>query len=243
MVEMGTAEQAREILLRDEEQNRYPLLRLEQGGVGEVWVSGGSLCLRDKNHNKYMYAAQAANELQELYGEVRKREGELVSLLTDARWLGTLQAMDAGLQVNHCTQLRAVPYTGQPPVVPGVRFGDVTEAVAEWMLTVYEHPELSVDFIMQRVSAAPAVAAFYEDEPVGFFITHSSAELGPVYAGPAFRGTGLADALYAEMVSRLPKDERAPVLFVFPSNRASQKWLRRMGCVPAPKEVAWFWRG
>lgn len=243
MVIQGTLEQAEQLLLRDEEQNRYPLLRLEQGGVGVCWVCGGSLCLWDKNHNKYVYAVQAADELQELYATVRGRGGMQVALLTDAQWLETALAMEDGLQGDEVTQLRAAPFAGAPSVVPGVTFGPVTREVAEWMLMVYQHPELSVDFIMRRAQAAPAVAAFYEGRPVGFFITHSGAELGPVYTDPAFRGRGLADALYAQMADRLPKNQRAPVLFVFPGNHASQKWLRRLGCVPAPRPVAWFWRG
>ena len=242
MVTQGTLEQAKQLLLQDEEQNRYPLLRLEQGGVGACWVCGGSLCLHDRDHNKYVYAVQAAEELQELYQTVRLRGGTQVALLTDAQWLEPALKMEDGLQGDEVTQLRAAPFAGAAPVVPGVTFGPVTKEVAEWMLTVYHHPELSVDFILRRAQAAPAVAALYEGRPVGFFITHSGAELGPVYADPAFRGTGLADALYAQMAGRLPKGQRAPVLFVFPGNHASQKWLRRLGCVPAPRPVAWFWR-
>ena len=243
MVGRETLERAKELLMRDEEQNIYPLLLLGQGGVGACWISGGSVCLWDKQHNKYCYAVRSASELRELFATVRQRGEASVSLLTDEKWMETVLALDGALLVNHCTQFRPVPYPGTPPTVPGVRFGGVDERVAEWILTVYDHPELSVDFILRRAKAAPAIAALNgQDAPVGFFITHSNAELGPVYVNPSYRGSGLADALYAEMAGRLPKDEPWPILFVFPQNHASQKWLRRLGCVPAPRQVAWFWK-
>lgn len=242
MTDSRSLEQAKELLLQDKVQNRYPLLRLAQGGVGECWIRGGSVCLWDKEHNKYIYAVRSADELRQLHGQVRERKGELVSLLTDDAWADTARALEDGLLVNHCTQLLSVPYEGTPPALPDIRLGEVTKEVAEWILTVYEHPELSVEFILRRAAAAPAVAAFCGDRPVGFFLTHSNAELGPVYVDPAYRSRGLADALYAQMASRLPRGDAAPVLFVFPSNHASQKWLRRLGCVPTPKQVAWFWR-
>jgi ribosomal protein S18 acetylase RimI-like enzyme len=243
MIEKSSLQRAAEILAQEEEQNRYPLLRLEQGGIGECWLCGDSVCLWDQEHNKYCYAVNSENELLELYGFVSRRKGALVSLMTNRKWVSALQEVDDTLQATPCTQLRAQRYAQSPPAVPGVLFGDVTREVAEWMLTVYEHPELSVNFIMQRAMAAPAVAAFSSGRPIGFFLTHSNAELGPVYTEPAYRGSGLADALYAAMTARLPNEASAPVLFVLPENHASQKWLRRMGCTPAPEEVAWFWRG
>lgn len=241
MAEMLRPELAEMLLRQDEEQNRYVLLRLRQGGVGKCWRSGNSVCLWDAQHNKYFYVVQAAEEMQDLFGTVRNCGEAQVSLVTNTRWLPVVQAMEDGLQVNLCTQLRAVPFSGLPPVVPGIRFGNITSEVAQWIVSVYEHPELSEDFILRRVAQAPSVAAFYEDKPVGFFITHSDAELGPVYIDPAFRGSGLASAVYAEML-RLYSQQELPILFVFPGNHASQKWLRRLGCIPAPQTVAWFWR-
>lgn len=235
-------QQAKELLMRDEVQNRYPLLRLSQGGVGECFFVGNGVCLHDTQHNKYIYAVQNADELRGLFDMVKGRKGELVSLITDIQWGETAQSLEDGILINPCTQFASVPYVGTPPAIPGVSFGTVNEETAKWILTVYDHPELTVDFILRRAASAPAVAAVYEGKPVGFFITHSDAELGPIYVDPAFRSKGLADALYAEAVGQLPKDKPMPVLFVFPQNHASQKWVRRMGCVPAPNEITWFWR-
>lgn len=240
MIREDDWQRARELLMRDEEQNRYPLLRLNQGGIGACWISGQSVCLWDKEHDKYCFAVHSADELLELYGVLRPRQGSLVSLVTDSRWVDVLLTLEPPLSVSRCTQLQAASYKGQPPAVPGVTFGGVTRQVAEWMMEVYDHPELSVEFILRRAAAAPAVAAFSPEGPVGCFLTHSAAELGPVYVSPDYRGSGLADALYAAMSHRL--GDTAAVLFVYPENQASQKWLRRMGCVPAPKEAAWFWR-
>ncbi len=241
-LEQCTPHKARQMLLANEAQNHYPLLRLAQGGVDECLVCGGSLCLHDAEHDKYVYAVSDIHAFETLYEAVRPRQGQLVSLLCDAAWQAPVQTLYPALQWHPCVQLRAVPFAGALPAVPGLRFGAVNEAVARWILTVYQHPELSVEFILRRAAAAPAVAAFVDDEPVGFFLTHSAAELGPVYVAPARRGSGLASALYAEMLRHLPTGPLAPVLFVFPENHASQKWLRRLGCVPAPRPVAWFWR-
>jgi ribosomal protein S18 acetylase RimI-like enzyme len=234
---------AKELLMQDEMQNRYPLLRLSQNGVDECFFVGNSVCLYDAQHNKYIYAVQSAGDLRGLFDIVKSRKGELVSLITDAQWGETARGFEEGMLVNYCTQFALAPYTNTPPAVPGVSFSAVDRQIAKWILSVYEHPELSVNFILRRAASAPAVAAIYKGNPVGFFITHSDAELGPIYVDPAFRSKGLADALYAEAISQLPKDKPMPVLFVFPQNHASQKWVRRMGCVPASKEVAWFWRG
>ena len=242
MVKQGSSSQAELLLAGDREQNRYPLLRLEQGGIGACWISGESLCLWDREHNKYCYAVRREEELLDLYDTVRRRNGPLVSLVTDSVWSDVLTAVDGSLQVSRCVQLRAVPYVATPPTIAGVTFGPVTPEVAQWLLSVYEHPELTVGFILERAASAPAVAAFAHGSPVGLFLTHSGAELGPVYVDAAYRGSGLADALYAEMAQHLFSRGTAPVLFVLPDNHTSQRWLRRLGCVPAPKEVAWFWR-
>lgn len=242
MVEQGTAEQARMLLQRDEEQNRYPLLRLMQGGVSNIWLCGQSICLRDGEHDKYVYAVQRASELQKLLAEVRRRGGAQVSLLTDERWLDVVREMEPDVKVNHCIQLIAAPFQKIVPQPSGVTFGSVTPEVARWIATVYEHPELSEAFVMRRAKAAPNVVAFREGRPIGFFITHSDAELGPVYVDEDLRGSGLSDALYAQMLRQWTKNEMMPVLFVLQQNVASQKWLRRMDCMPVQRPMAWFWR-
>lgn len=242
MVLETTPEAAKALLLRNEEQNYYPLLRLSQGGVGECWICGESVCVYDKEHNKYVYAIHRAEELELLYREVSKRGGELVSLITDAKWQESMTKIEPGILTNRCVQLRAVPFAGALPEIANVHFEAITEPVAHWILSVYEHAELSVDFIMRRISAAPNVVAMHGDTPVGFFMTHSDAELGPVYVDPAFRGSGLARALYAQMLSRYPAGTALPILFVIESNIASLTFLQRLGCYPAKESLVWFWR-
>ena len=242
MVQKIKPGQALELLRQGEEQNRYPVLLLLQDMVSECWLNNSSVCLWDSMFNKYCFSVQSAEDLSTLYDVVKHREGPLVSLLSDINLLDAARALDINMRTRVCVQLSSSPYTGTPPRLDGIRLGGVTGAVAKWMHSVYEHDEFTVDFIMRRVSAAPAVVAYKGDTPVGFFITHSEVEIGPAYVAPALRGSGLAEILYAHIMQDMPKNDLAPVMFVVDDNHISLKWLLRMGCVPAPQKVAWFWR-
>ena len=187
---------ALELLMRNPVQNRYPILRIKQGGVKDTWIRGGSVCLHDYIHNKYCYAVESAEDLRALYEEVEPRGGELISLVTDQKYLPIVHTLSGNILTNVCVQFCSVPYKSSPPKVKDIQFGAITEDFAKWMMTVYDHPALTLPFILRRAEDAPAVAAFYRNEPAGFFITHSDAELGPIYVSPALRGSGLATALF-----------------------------------------------
>jgi ribosomal protein S18 acetylase RimI-like enzyme len=241
-IERISAENAYKILKQDEEQNRYAILRLLQGGVSECWAVGGNLCLYDSEYGKYCFHIRDPQGLNALYESLKPRKGPLVSLAGDTKWLGDICALGPEIKTHVCAQFAAAPYAGKAPLPEGIRFGDITEEAARWMLEVYAHEEMTFDFIMRRAKAGPAVFAYRGDEPVGFFLTHSEAELGPVYVAPAMRGSGLADAMYAKIMESVPTGGLAPVLFVLAENRASQRWLAKAGCKRAGRQVAWFWR-
>jgi ribosomal protein S18 acetylase RimI-like enzyme len=241
-IERISAENAHKILARDEEQNRYAILRLLQGGIAECWAAGESLCLWDSAYDKYCFFARDSQGLRALYDFLKPRKGPLISLIGDDKWLNDIYALGPGVRTHVCAQFTAAPHAGDVPAPEGVRLGGVTEAAAKWMLGVYAHEELTYEFIMRRGAAGPAVVAYRGDAPVGFFLTHSEAELGPVYVEPAMRGSGLADAMYAKIMESLPQGEPAPVLFVLEENQASQKWLGKAGCKRAARQVVWFWR-
>ena len=243
MVEKCTPSKALELLMENTMQNRYPILRIKQGGVKECWIYGNSVCVYDYMHNKYCYTVRSDRDLRIIYDEIKHRGGELISLVTEERYIPTIRLLSKEILINICVQFCSVPYDALPLKIDGVQFRNVTEEFAKWMLTVYEHPELTIPFILHRATVAPAVAAFHHNEPVGFFITHSDAELGPIYVVPKFRGSGLAQALYAEIARSVNWEELSPVLFTLSKNHASQKLLSRIGCLRASQLVAWFWRG
>ena len=235
-------EEALDILRGDGEQNRYAILRLLQGGVAECLAGDDSLCLWDKEYDKYLFYAKSARGLNEAYDAIKNRKGQLISLIGDDTWLDDVYALGPDIKTHVCVQLSPAPYAGEIPPPEGIRFGDVTESAARWMPGVYAHEELNYEFIMRRSKAGPAVVAYRGELPVGFFLTHSEAELGPVYVEPSMRGSGLAGAMYAKIIKAVPKGELAPVLFVLAENHASRKWLVKMGCKPAARKVVWFWR-
>jgi ribosomal protein S18 acetylase RimI-like enzyme len=242
MIKKISTEKALRILKQDEAQNRYAILRLLQGGIAECWAVADNICLWDREYDKYLFYVQSPSGLNALYDFLRPRNGQLISLVGDLKWLDDIYALGDDIKTHVCAQFASAPYRGEAPVLEGIRFGDVTEAAARWMLGAYAHEELTHEFIMRRAEAGPAVFAYRGDTPVGFFLTHSEAELGPVYVEPSLRGSGLADAMYAKIMERIPSSELAPVLFVLAENRASQKWLTKAGCKQAARQVVWFWR-
>lgn len=232
---------ARRILQRRPEQNAYPLLRIHQGLIQECLFCGQSVCLVDSESGKYLYAVGNETEFYELYSRIAPRGGPLISLVSDDRLYEVVRGLP-GILVNRFHQLQAGEYD-HPPEVPGVRFEPVREEMVPWMLSVYEHPELNREFILRRAAEAPSAVAFAGGRPVGFFMTHSAAEAGPVYVDPAMRGSGLSEALYARVVTPLCRTSGAPVLWVREGNASSCKYLTRVGCKPAPQKILWFYAG
>lgn len=238
----GVLEAALAILARRPEQNAYPILRIRQGCIQTCLFEGSSVCLLDSESGKFLYCLDNFDEFNKLYNQVQCCDGALVSLATDDRLFEKIASMP-GVRADRFFQLAAADFYGEAPAVPGVAYDRVGEDAVEWMLEVYEHPEMSREFILRRAVEGPSVTAWHEGRPVGFFITHSAAEIGPVYVDPAFRGSGLAEALYARMMQQVSGSAwKAPVLFVREENTRSYKWLVRMGCIPATEKILWFWR-
>lgn len=242
----GLLAQAQQLLMRDAGQNAYALLRIRQNVVTECAIFETAVRLLDGEANKYLYAFDTMEQFDTLYRQVAHREGPLVSLAPSARFAQALRAYDSRFEVTAyvqlCTAPRPVP-AEEEGLHPDITIGEVREDMAQWMLSVYEHPEMSAAFICRRIARAPSAAAFYKGRPVAFFMTHSEAEMGPVYIDPAFRGRGISAALYNRVLHRFAAQGlEPPVAFVHPQNAASLGWLARMGCTPAREQILWFWR-
>lgn len=233
--------QAEQLLLREELKNWYMLLRLRQGYIDECEIDGGSVRLHDRETDKYLYAVEDFDAFCRLYAQVRDREGLLLSLVTDDRFLADIPAHDATLQADAFYQLRAATGVAVKPV-DGVRFVPMEMRHADWILSVYEHPELSREMIAERSSRAPAIMAERGGEPVGFIMTHCDAELGPAFVDPRMRGAGLATQLYARIMEALTERGIQPAVFTTEQNERSRRWLTHLGCESAPSRVIWFWR-
>lgn len=234
--------QAETLLQSDARQNAYLLLRLHQGAIGQCFIQNKSVCLWDKEHNKYGYFIQNEEDFRALYALAQQHSLDAVSFVTDIQWQPHTKNLNSNIQFSLCYQLQAIPYTQAIPHVEDIVFKPVTTDMTNWVLEVYHHPEVDAHFVAERSANAPSVAAYYQDQPVAFFLTHSDAELGPVYIDPRFRGTGLSEAIYAQMINLMPNQLELPILFVKTDNATSKKWLMRMGCIPAAQEVFWFWR-
>ncbi|NCB04626.1 MAG: GNAT family N-acetyltransferase [Clostridia bacterium] len=234
-------QQAEKLLLRNELQNWYMLLRLRQGYIDECAIDGASVRLHDRETQKYMYAVEDFAVFQRLYEAVRTREGLLLSLVTDDRFLPDILKQDATLAADRFYQLRAATGT-EVHAVDGVSFVPMRVEHADWILSVYEHPELCREMIAERAARAPALVALHAGEPVGFIMTHCDAELGPAYVDPRMRGAGLATQLYARIMQALTERGIRPAIFTTEQNERSRRWLTRIGCETAPSRVVWFWR-
>lgn len=234
--------QAETLLQNDTRQNAYLLLRLHQGAIGQCFIQNKSVCLWDKEHNKYGYFIQNEEDFRSLYALAQQHSPNAVSFVSDIQWLSHTKALNSNMQFSPCYQLQAIPYTAVIPHIEDIVFKPVTADMKNWVPDVYHHPEVDAHFVAERVATAPSVAAYYQGQPIAFFLTHSDAELGPVYIDLRFRGTGLSEAIYAHMINLMPNQLELPILFVKTENIASKKWLMRMGCIPASQEVFWFWR-
>ncbi|MEL7602149.1 MAG: GNAT family N-acetyltransferase [Bacillota bacterium] len=221
-------------------QNAYPLLRISQGMVAECEVMDGAVRLLDAQNGKYMYAADSFCALRALYERVSARSGPHISLVTDARFLREIPSLGQSIRVNAFHQLLATTHL-QPEDLPGVTFTGITEASADWILSVYEHPELSRAFILERMKG-PNMLALHHDTPVGFIMSHCDAELGPAYVSPDFRGSGLATQLFAHIMRQFLAQGIRPVMFVTQENTRSLRWLERIGCNRTDENALWFWR-
>jgi len=238
---LNVLEQAKQILLRDKEQNAYPLLLIKENLIDECQIYRDSVYLHDGVNGKYCYAADKFEEFCFLYDQVRHRNDGLVSLVTHDRFSDDIARWDKTLTITRTYMLQAISSHNEVPPPEGVQLAPVTSDLIDWILSVYDHPELSGDFIINRITEGPSVSAWSGERPVGFFLTHSAAELGPVYIDPGFRGSGLSEALYSAMIRQLSGHEK-PVLFVYTENYRSLNWLIRMGCVQAKQHVIWFYR-
>lgn len=242
MPKSDTLSLAEKILLKNPDQNAYILLRLRQGGAGRILIEGESACIWDKDHNKNLYCINSSEEFHKLYTKAEQWGEVTVSFASDIKWLPEIEALSQNIKTTVCCQLKSSAYAGTPPKTEGISFGDITEDTADWMVKVYSHPEITKEFILKRIQSSPGVAAYKNGKPAAFFITHSAAELGPAYIEPSLRGTGLADAIYAEMMLRVLKTGEAPIIFIMPDNHPSLKWTMRMGCTKTPADIVWFWR-
>jgi ribosomal protein S18 acetylase RimI-like enzyme len=232
--------EAVEILRLHPVQNAYPLLRISQGMAAECEVIDGAVRLLDAQNGKYMYAADSFCALRALYERVSARNGPHISLVTDARFLREIPSLGNTIRVNAFHQLLAATHL-QPEDLPGVTFTGITEASADWILSVYQHPELSRAFILERMKS-PNVLALHHDIPVGFIMSHCDAELGPAYVSPDFRGSGLATQLFAHIMRQFSAQGIRPVMFVTQENTRSLRWLERIGCNRTDENALWFWR-
>ena len=233
-------EQAQAILQLHPVQNAYPLLRISQRMISECEVTDGAVRLLDAQNGKYMYAADSFCALRALYDRVSRRSGPHISLVTNARFIREIPSMGRSIQVNAFHQLLAATHL-QPGHLPGITFTGITEAAVDWILSVYQHPELSREFICERMKG-PNVLALHHDTPVGFIMSHCDAELGPAYVSPDFRGGGLATQLFAHIMRQFLAQGICPVMFVTQENTRSLRWLERIGCNRTDENALWFWR-
>ncbi|MEF9865960.1 MAG: GNAT family N-acetyltransferase [Oscillospiraceae bacterium] len=243
---LKTLAQAKQLLMRDAQKNAYALLRIRQNAVTECAVFETAVRLLDGESNKYLYAFDTMEQFDVLYKQVALREGSLVSFSPDVRFESALRAYDSRFLVTAYVQLCTAPRPRQiedESLLPDISIGEVSKDMAQWMLSVYEHPEMSDAFIRRRIASAPNAAAFYKGRPIAFFITHSEAEMGPVYIDPDFRGHGISTALYNHVLHQFSvQGLEPPIAFVHPENSASLGWLARMGCTPSREQILWFWR-
>ncbi len=231
--------QAEAILRRDPLRNAYPLLRIAQEKITDCAIIGNSVRLRDGENDKTMYCADSFEELHALY-QAREGSGPNVSLVTDDRFVREIPRLDSMLRFNAFYQLLAPEQLSVEPM-QDIAFTGIGEEYIDWILSVYQHPELNPAFIMRRASAPNAVALF-EGRPVGFFMSHCDAELGPAYVTQEFRGSGLATQLLSRVASGFLTRGTRPVLYVHPENARSLQWLLKSGCALCPQKSVWFWR-
>lgn len=239
MSPLNRLSQAEAILRHDPVRNAYPLLRIAQEKIADCTVIGNSVRLRDGENDKTMYCVDSSEEFCALY-QTREESSSNVSLVTDDRFVREIPRLDSMLQLNAFYQLLAPE---QLPVEPvqDIAFTGIGEAYIDWILSVYQHPELNPAFIMRRASAPNAIALF-EGRPVGFFMSHCDAELGPAYVAPEFRGSGLATQLLSRVAAGFLMRGTRPVLYVHPENTRSLRWLLKSGCTLCPQKAVWFWR-
>lgn len=233
-------QQATEILQQNPVQNAYPLLRISQGMIAECEVTDGAVRLLDSQNGKYMYAAESFDALRALYERVSARSGPQISLVTNARFMRDIPSLGQFIKVNAFHQLLAATNI-EPTQLSSITFTGITDAAIGWILSVYQHPELSRAFLLERIKA-PTVLASHHDTPVGFIMSHCDAELGPAYVSPEFRGGGLATQLFARIMRQFSALSIRPVMFVTQENIRSLRWLERIGCERAEEDALWFWR-
>ncbi len=233
-------EEAKAILERNPIQNAYPLLRIANGMIAECEVIDGAVRLLDAQNGKYMYAADTFESLRFLYEHVSGRSGPQISLVTDSRFFHLIPSFGDTVRCNAFHQLLAATHL-QEEAIQDITFTGITTEAADYILSVYEHPELSRDFIAQRAKA-PNVLALHNGVPVGFMMSHCDAELGPAYVSPEHRGSGLATGMFARVMQQFQALGIRPVMFVSLQNTRSLRWLERIGCVRADEQVLWFWR-
>jgi hypothetical protein len=238
---IDTTEYAETILNKDRLSNWYLLSRLRGGKISDCDILGDSVHLLDAENGKHLYAVDSFQSFQALYEKVRRRPGPTVSLITRPDFHQELLDFDPFVRANQFHQLLCAT---DLPVRPmdGITFTPMQEWAIEWILSVYQHPELNADFIRNRIANSPTGLAIREGVPVGFIMSHCDAEIGPVYVDIKERGTGLATQLFARIVAEfLPKGLR-PGVFVSLANIRSLAWLKKIGCIPLPHKALWFWQ-
>ncbi len=233
---------AQTILGRDPLQNAYPLLRIRQNQIADCEIIGSSLRLLDAENGKYLYYAASPQEFRALYAPVREQAGPCVSLLPDDRLASALPQMDSRIRFGSFYQLLA-PENMPLQAPAGFRFTPMEPAYFDWVLSVYQHPELNPAFLAARAHAPSALAFYGEDrQPAGFIMSHCDAELGPVYVAPEFRGSGLARYLLALATAGFAARGTRPVIYVRQDNPRSLRFLQKAGCPLCARYALWFWR-
>ncbi|MFV0504002.1 MAG: GNAT family N-acetyltransferase [Lachnospirales bacterium] len=233
---------AKEILNRNINQNKYSILRLNQNAIGKIYIKDNCVCLWDKEYNKYLYTTYNAQNFLDLFSEVQSENGMELSLVNngcDVR--KSLLRLNSKIDFVSCYQMIPQNITKKIKYTSDIAFMEITKDFAKWMVSVYKHPELTIDFILRRTRKNPYVIACNNNkEPIGFFLTHSDAELGPVYVSPEYRSSGLADIMYEKMIKSFSHNN-LPILFVMENNNASYKWLTKLGCYLCEEKMLWFY--
>ena len=244
----NSAARALKFFKQNEIQNSYLIYRLQNGCIGAFFFVPDGVCLWESEDNKYFYAVTSKNAMEPLFDMVQlfRKEHNLtddiaqVSMISNAELAQDFFDSHPEFTVRPCVQYLATAPNPEPAPNPEVEILPLTPEFFPWVLRVYEHPELSEEYLLRRIKDAPALLAMHNGHPVGFFLTHSVSELGPVFIDPLYRGLNIAQLLYSRMLFELGPSNRA-VLFVFTSNIASQTYIERMGCPKTDENIVWFW--
>jgi 8-oxo-dGTP diphosphatase len=126
----------------------------------------------------------------------------------------------------------------KPPVVE-IETASLTTKTVETIISNSSYADyISEAYIKERIQKGLSSGIYDGDKIVAWAVTHDDNAIGNLHVLPDYRHKGYAQAIVADLVSKLLSKGRMPVMNIEPDNNPSQALARNIGFME-DRNISW----